>query len=81
MKGETRPSSLSACWYATSLVCVCGLSSANGIRMPKRRTRPSCCALAASGHAAAAPPKKVMNLRRRMGSLRDLILPGNWARP
>jgi len=31
-----------------------------------RRTRPSCCALAATGNAAAAPPRRVMNSRRLM---------------
>ena len=29
-----------------------------------RRTRSGCCARAASGHAAAAPPSSVMNSRR-----------------
>ena len=31
---------------------------------PMRRTRSTCCALAASGHTAAAPPSSVMNSRR-----------------
>jgi hypothetical protein len=31
-----------------------------------RRIMPVCCALAANGHAAAAPPSSVMNSRRRM---------------
>ena len=29
-----------------------------------RRIRSGCCARAASGHAAAAPPRSVMNSRR-----------------
>src|SRR5262245_65734933 len=33
------------------------------------RIRLPCCALAASGHAAAAPPSSVMNERRLMGTL------------
>ena len=35
-----------------------------------RRMRSGCCARAASGHAAAAPPRSVMNSRRRMCPLR-----------
>ena len=31
---------------------------------PMRRTRWSCCARAASGHVAAAPPRSAMNSRR-----------------
>jgi uncharacterized protein YchJ len=37
----------------------------------KIRMRSRCCARAASGHAAAAPPMSVMNSRRLM-----LIFPG-----
>jgi hypothetical protein len=33
---------------------------------PIRRTRSNCCAIAASGHPAAAPPISVMNSRRPM---------------
>jgi len=33
---------------------------------PMRRTHSPCCALAASGHAAAAPPSAVSNSRRPM---------------
>jgi hypothetical protein len=32
-----------------------------------RRTRSPCCARAATGHAAAAPPSNVMNSRRLIG--------------
>ena len=35
-----------------------------------RRMRSGCCARAASGQTAAAPPKSVMNSRRRMCPLR-----------
>ena len=35
-----------------------------------------CCAPAASGHAAAAPPRRVMKSRRLMQSIPDLILAG-----
>jgi hypothetical protein len=33
---------------------------------PMRRTRSLCCARAASGHAAAAPPSVAKNFRRSM---------------
>ena len=35
-----------------------------GVSTPTRRTRSTCCARAATGHAAAAPPSSVMNSRR-----------------
>ena len=37
------------------------------ISTPMRRMRSGCCARAASGHAAAAPPSSEMNWRRFMG--------------
>jgi hypothetical protein len=39
-------------------------SPAPPISTPTRRIRSPCCARAASGHAAAAPPSSVMNCRR-----------------
>ena len=42
--------------------------SAYPISTPIRRIPPGCCARAASGHAAAAPPSSVMNSRRFNGS-------------
>jgi hypothetical protein len=44
------------------------LSAANGMSTPTRFTRSLCCARAASGQAAAAPPSKVMKSRRFMSS-------------
>jgi len=41
-----------------------------------RRIRLGCCARAASGHAAAAPPSSVMNLRRLMGLTPRLEIAG-----
>ena len=41
-----------------------GRFSPDAISTPIRRMRSGCCALAASGHAAAAPPSRVMNSRR-----------------
>jgi winged helix-turn helix protein len=61
------------------------LSSASGISTPMRRTRSPCCARAASGHAAAALPNSVMNVRRFMSDMGflppppDLAPPANWA--
>src|SRR5262245_59911911 len=43
--------------------------AAEGVAAPRKpivRYLPSCCALAAIGHAAAAPPSSVMNSRRRI---------------
>ena len=42
--------------------------SADPISTPIRRTRSGCCARAASGHVAAAPPISVMNSRRCMST-------------
>src|SRR5215467_8083180 len=39
----------------------------------------ACCARAASGHAAAAPPSSVMNLRRFMSSIGDFLpIAADW---
>ena len=59
-----------SCWSpsrnAVTWACASASLSANGISTPMRRMRSGCCARAASGHAAAAPPRSVMNSRRRM---------------
>src|SRR5260370_41796207 len=39
-------------------------SSLPAVRVPTVYLLPACCARAASGHAAAAPPRSVMNARR-----------------
>src|SRR5215469_806368 len=36
---------------------------------PMRQSLPACCARAASGHAATAPPRSVMKLRRFMSGM------------
>src|SRR5262249_20797308 len=41
-----------------------GSSAAVDINTPLRRIRPPCCARAANGHVAAAPPSNAMNSRR-----------------
>src|SRR5262249_51235208 len=43
-----------------------GSSAAVDISTPRRGIPPPCCALAARGHDAAAPPSMAKNLRRRM---------------
>src|SRR5262249_42934164 len=40
---------------------------------PMRRTRSRCCARAASGHAAAAPPRTVMNSRLLVCRERSIV--------
>src|SRR6516162_7750706 len=45
-----------------------GSFSSPGMSTPMRRTRPPCCARAASGHAAA-PPSAAMNSRRPISSI------------
>jgi len=64
LRPSLQPSSASACRNAATRVCMIGSPSRVGMRAPIRRIGPSCCARAASGHAAA-PPISVMNLRRR----------------
>jgi hypothetical protein len=44
--------------------CASGSLSASNISTPMRRIRSTCCARAASGQPAAAPPRSVMNSRR-----------------
>ena len=44
-----------------------GSSGRSGSARRSRRIRSACCARAASGHAAAAPPSSVMNSRRCSG--------------
>jgi hypothetical protein len=42
----------------------CGSSAAKALRTPMRRTRSTCCARIAHGHATIEPPRNVMNSRR-----------------
>jgi hypothetical protein len=48
---------------AFSEACASGSRSISAARTPMRRIPPGCCARAAHGHAAAAPPRRVMNSR------------------
>src|SRR4249919_548920 len=52
------------CKHAPIRVGDSGSSAAKVISTPMRRLRSACCALAAIGHPAAAPPSSVMNSRR-----------------
>jgi len=49
------------------------------ISTPIRRMRSRCCARAASGHAAAAPPRSAMNVRRFTRSPRRCATGARWA--
>jgi hypothetical protein len=49
---------------AATRLCPSGSSAAKCMSTPMRRIRSGCCARAASGHAAAAPPTSDMNSRR-----------------
>src|SRR5947207_15300526 len=66
-----HPSRSSPCRSAATSACMLGSSSTPGISTPIRRIPPPCCALAASGHAAAEAPRRLMNSRllSRMASL------------
>jgi hypothetical protein len=59
-----QPRSASACVNAEMRGFSAGSFSSPYMSTPIRRTRSPCCALAASGHAAA-PPSPAMNSRRR----------------
>src|SRR5438128_164983 len=65
---SVRPNCCKAWGNAATYDCGAASVAAPFISTPTRRTGPDCCARAASGHAAAAPPSSVMNLRRLMDS-------------
>src|SRR5262249_4884421 len=60
----------SPCWNATRRAFTPGSSSASPVNTPIRRICSVCCARAASGQAAAAPPSSDMNVRRFIRSPR-----------
>ena len=64
LRPTAQPNSCSPCRNPAIASDDCGSSAATSMSTPMRRTRSRCCALAARGHAAAAPPRKVMNSRR-----------------
>src|SRR5262249_53992068 len=67
LRPMVQPNSASACRNAPTRACQTESSATPGTSTPMCRTRSPCCARAASGHAAAALPKRVMNSRRLMG--------------
>ena len=64
LRPSLQPNSSSRCRNAASQTCTSGLSAAPDWSTPMRRIRSACCARAASGHVAAAPPSSVMKARR-----------------
>ena len=66
LRPSVQPNSCSACRNAAMRACPSGSSAAVFMSTPMRRTRSACCARAASGQATAAPPRSVMNSRRRI---------------
>ena len=65
LRSSVQPKPASACVNAEMRAFVAGSFSSHGMSTPMRRTRVSCCARAASGHAAA-PLSPAMNSRRRI---------------
>ena len=64
LRSSVQPNRDMPCRNAAKRACDTGSSAADAICTPIRRIRSACCARAASGHAAAAPPSSVMNSRR-----------------
>jgi hypothetical protein len=62
LRPSTHPNCCSPCTSTLSRACASGSSATRFISTPIRRIRSVCCARAASGHAAAAPPSSVMKL-------------------
>src|SRR5262245_20122981 len=63
---SVHPSFASAPRNAATIACRDGSSSIKPANMPMRRMRSACCARAATGHVAAAPPMTLMKSRRLM---------------
>jgi hypothetical protein len=61
LRPSTHPNCCSPCTNAVSRACPSGSSAIRFSNTPMRRIRSGCCARAADGHAAAAPPSSVMN--------------------
>ena len=65
-----QPNCCNACRNAALRACASASSAARLVNRPIRRSRSPRCARAASGHAAAAPPSKKTNSRRRIPDTR-----------
>src|SRR5262245_5474426 len=66
LRPSLQPNSSSRCRNVASQTCT-SESAAPDWSTPIRRIRSACCARAATGHTAAAPPRSVMKLRRLTG--------------
>src|SRR5712672_1649260 len=66
---SVHPNCASAFRYPSNMARADASLSANDISTPIRRLCSACCACAASGHVAAAPPIRVINSRRFIRSL------------
>src|SRR5262249_35939902 len=67
LRPTAQPASCRPCRNAATRLCPSGSSAAKCMSTPMRRIRSrGCCARAASGHTAAAPPSSVMKWRRLM---------------
>jgi hypothetical protein len=64
LRPSVQPNCCNTCRNAARRACKNGSSATPAKSTPIRRIRSLCCALAASGHAAAALPSSVMNSRR-----------------
>src|SRR6516165_8282500 len=63
LRPTVQPEVCSACSNAARRAADSGSSPARAPTTPMRLIRSGCCARAAIGHAAAAPPSRVMNAR------------------
>src|SRR6516162_1072494 len=66
LRVSVQPRSCSVLRNAAMRDCASGSLSERPISTPIRRIRLDCCACAASGHAATAPPSAASNSRRPM---------------
>jgi hypothetical protein len=64
LRPSAQPNCCRLCRNAAMRACDSESSAAEAMSTPMRGIRSGCCARAASGHAAAAPPSSVMNSRR-----------------
>src|SRR5262249_37641814 len=67
LRSSIQPSCCNPCRNA-SYIDLEFASSSIPVRKPIRRTRSDCCARAASGQAAATPPRRLMTSRRRIAT-------------
>src|SRR5262245_16550635 len=68
LRPTVQPNCCRLCKKTALRAWACGSSASRFTSTPMRRTPPGCCARAASGQVAAAPPSNDMNARRLMGA-------------